>query len=382
MCQGGAVATWGCSSTRGAASPVTALRVFYLIFVGCCSLLACRSAAPPRVGSPSKATSATTPPAPVAVNEPDTQEEAGETEEEADPNAPVDRRPVGIADCKGAEVAEMLVITNDQPGTPRPDEVAQGPGHVSTCYVSHSGCAVKRVPGVWVNAGGKLWQLNTVAVKLPTSACPGSPNEASPAREGRADRVELTADGAQQVVVGSQSPPSANEYQETTTFVASIATTLYFKTTTYTRACGAVGYTTSRYFAHDLLGIKGRFFSEEPPDFGELSWKAFDLFKSESQRNPPVKYVTTLPYYAEGALLFVAQFSSPAPHAESDGLSGRDERSVFLPTEWRGINFVYVIQPPSALAAAVATRNVRVYGWSLLGDAGLAPTSRYKDWTR
>jgi hypothetical protein len=373
MCQ-------GVPFTRAAARPVPALRVFSAIFLSCGALLACRSVPPTRV-APSPATSAA---APATVTHPDTQEEApeAEAEEETEPNAPVDKRPVGLADCAGTEVAEMLVITNDQPGAPRPEEVARGARQVSTCYVSHSGCAVKRVPGVWVNAGGKLWQLNTAAVKLPTLACPGAPGNPRPAGEGRADRVELAADGAQQVVVNPPSQPNASEYQETTTFVASIATTLYFKTTTYASVCGALGVTTSRYFAHDLLGIKGRFFSEGPPDQGQLLWKASELFKSQAPTSHSFKYVTTLPYYVDGALLFVAQLSAGATDAESDGLSGAYERSVFLPTEWRGINFAYVIQPPAALAAAVTTRNVRVYGWSLLGDAGLAPTSRYRDWTR
>jgi hypothetical protein len=356
------------------------LRVLSAIFIGCGSLLACRSVQPTRV-APSPATSAASP---AAVTDPDTQEEApeAEAEEDAEPNAPVDKRPVGIADCAGTEVAEMLVITNDQPGAPPPEEVAQGARQVSTCYVSHSGCAVKRVPGVWVNAGGKLWQLSTTAVKPQTSACLDGPAEPRPASEGRADRVELTADGARQIVVDPSNRSKANEYQETTTFVASIATTLYFKTTTYTSVCGALGVTTSRYFAHDLLGIKGRFFSEGPGDEGELLWKAYGLFKSQGSTNHSFKYVTTLPYYVDGALHFVAQLSAGATHAESDGLSGPYERSVFLPTDWRGVNFAYVIQPPPALAAAVTTRNVRVYGWSLLGDAELAPTSRYKDWTR
>ena len=299
-----------------------------------------------------------------------------------EPKAPVDPRPVGIADCAGTEVAEMLVVTSDQAGAPTPDEVAQGPGEVSTCYVSHSGCAVKRVAGVWVNAGGKLWQLSTKPLKLRTGACPGGPDEARPAGVGSAERVELAADGGHQVVVNPPPRASENEYEETTRFVASIATTLYFKTTTYTNFCGAHGYTTSRYFAHDLLGVKGRYFSEEPTDNAELLQQAGALFKSDVATSHPFQYATTLPYYAEGALHFVAQLTAGSTHVESDGLRGPYERSVFLPTAWLGVNFAYVSRPPPALAAAVATRNVRVYGWSLLGDAGLAPTSRYKDWTR
>lgn len=276
----------------------------------------------------------------------------------------------------------MLVITSAQPGTPTPDEIAQGAGEVSTVYLSHSGCAVKRVPGVWVSAAGKLWQLSTTPVKLQTGACPGGPDEARPAGEGGADRVELTAADAKQTAVSPPKRASENEYQETTKFVASIATTLYFKTTTYVNFCGAHGATTSRYFAHDLLGVKGRYFSEGPTDENELLEQASKLFKSDVATNHPFRYTTTLPYYADGALHFIAQLTAGSTHTESDGLSGPYERSVFLPTRWLGVNYVYVYLPPPPLATAVASHNVRVYGWSMLGAAGLAPTSRYKDFLR
>lgn len=307
--------------------------------------------------------------APLASAAPVTVAPPSPPELEAAPSAPapkVDARPAGIADCSGPEQAELLVIIGPEPGTPDPSEVAYGPEAPTTVYLSRSGCAVKRVPGVSVSAGGKVWQLQSKLVKVRTGACSVTDDEVRPAGEGSAERVELTRTGGRQVVVGPPNKVADNEYTETTRFVAAVAETLYFKNTTYASFCGAHGGTVTRFLAHDLLGRKGRHFSESTSDEQDLLAEASKQWKSDLPSSSPFKFTTTLPYYADGVLHFVAQLTADSTYTEGDGLTAPYERSVFLPTAWLGDGFVKFREPAPALAAAVAERNLRVFGWSAL----------------
>lgn len=284
----------------------------------------------------------------------------------AEARPPVDTRPKGIADCAGPETAELLVIVTDEANPPEPLEVPFGPETPATVYLSHSGCAVKRVPGVAVSAGGKVWQLQTKTQTVRTDACTATEDDVRPAGEGSAERVELTSGGARQVVVAPPRKVSDNEYTESTHFVAAVGETLYFKNTTYTSFCGAHGGIVTSFFAHDLLGRKGRYFSESPNDEAELLVEAAKQWKSDVEGFHPFKFTTTLPYYADGRLHFMAQLTAGSTYVEGDGLTVPYERSVFLPSSWVGASVAPYAEPPPALAAAVAARNVRVFGWSKL----------------
>ena len=335
---------------------------------------ACGSALRAKVTAPVAPSSALAAPTRLPVarakeTQPEVHEESGPGPDRV-PDAPstpnVDARPFGIVDCAGTETAELLVITSDEPNAPAPLEVPYGPDAPTTVYLSRSGCAVKRVPGVSVSAGGKVWQLQNKSLTVRTGACSVSEDEVRPAGEGSAERVELTAVGGRQVVVAPPRKVADNEYAETTHFVVAVGETLYFKNTTYASFCGAHGGTMTRFFAHDLLGRKGRYFSDGPSDEQQLLAEASKQWQSDLPSSSPFKFTTTLPYYADGALHFLAQLTAGSTYVESDGLTVSYERSVFLPTEWFGDGFAKFRQAPSALAAVVAQRNVRVFGWSEL----------------
>lgn len=293
-------------------------------------------------------------------------EGAAKAPEPSQPSQPLDARPAGIADCAAPEQAELLVIISDEPGPAAPLEVPFGPDAPSTVYLSRSGCAVKRVPGVSVSASGKVWQLQSKAQKVRTGACSVADDEVRPAGEGSAERVELTTSGGRQLVVGPPNKVADNEYTETTRFVVAVAETLYFKNTIYTSFCGAHGGTETRFFAHDLLGRKGRYFSESPNDVQQLLAEAAKQWQSDLPSSGPFKFTTTLPYYADGVLRFMAQLTAGSTYVESDALTVSYEHSVFLPSEWLGVGFAKFRDPPPALAAAVRARNLRVFGWSQL----------------
>ena len=277
----------------------------------------------------------------------------------------VERRPPGVADCVEPEKAELLVIIGAEPNTPELREVAYGPDAPTTVYLGSSGCAVKRVPGVSVRAKGKIWQLQTKNVKVRTSVCSIGDEVREPG-EGSAERVELTTPGARQVVATPPARVGENEFTETTRFVAAIGEALYFRQTSYSSNCGAHGGTGSRFFAHDLARRKLAYFADSLSDEQALLRVANESLDPDSPMYGPFRFAGTLPYYADGFLRFVAQLTTSATYAESDELAGSYARSVFMPTQWFGADLDQYREPPPALAAAVAERNLRVFGWSRL----------------